>query len=151
MKRSQQKAMFAKLNSLQPLPMRSNRLPVQVGVLVPSTEIDKPIGDKRFKQRVTAEQKYFNKKFGGTTSSKNVGAYTLNNKVIKEPVVLVSSSMTARQYKENMKALAQHFKQRQKQWKQDSVLVKVEGEDYIVPQQSFIATEKQLPKRILIS
>ncbi len=60
---------------IEPLNLKSNRLPVQVGIAVPSTELDKKITDKKFRKRINDEKKFFSKTFGGDTSIKAVGSF----------------------------------------------------------------------------
>ncbi len=139
---------------LDPLDIKSNRLPVQVGIAVPSTELDKKISDKNFKKRINDEKKFFSKTFGGDTSIKATGSFVLKKGkkdiLIKEKISLVESSMTPVKYKQSRKILSNHIIKMKTNWKQNSVLYKVEGENYIYPRQSFIDHDKS-SRKIIIS
>ncbi len=127
---------------IKPLPIKSNRLPVQVSIAVPSTELDKKITDKKFKKRINDEKKYFSKTFGGDTSIRATGSFVLKQGkkdiLIKEKVVLVESSTTPVKYNSKRGIISKHIIKKKKDWKQNSVLYKVEGENYIYPKQGFI-------------
>lgn len=143
--------MFAKLRAVNAPNLRRNRLPVQVSVVVPSTDLDKLIPEKKFILRVKKEQKWFNDRFGGSTSINEVGTYNIGKKVIKEPGVIVESSMSVSAYEKNKKILEKHLISRRKQWKQDSLLVKVEGQAFIVPKRPFIDDDKKQTNKILVT
>jgi hypothetical protein len=121
----------------------SNRLPVQVAIIVPSTKNNKNISTSSFSRRVDSEKKYFDSKFGGDTAVKDVGSYVQETKrgkkLIKERGVIVESSTTPKIYEKNKKDFESHVVKRQKQWKQDTILFRVEGEDFIYPKRPYIA------------
>lgn len=151
MKRNQQKAMFARLNTLN---IRANRLPVQFSVIVPSTKINKKISTRDFKKRIDSEKIFMSKTFGGDTSVKSTGSFVLRKGkkdiLIKEKTAIVESSTTPKVFNSKRKVLIQHIKQRQKQWKQNSILFKVEGESFIAPRQSFIPHDNS-KRKILVT
>ncbi len=152
MTRPQQKAMFARLNTLN---VRANRLPVQVGIIVPSTIRDKKISTEAFAKRVDSEKTFFSRTFGGDTAIRGEGNFELKEKgkkpiLIKERNVIVESSTTPKVFNSKRKILIRHIRARQKQWKQNSVLFKVEGEDFIFPRQSFIPHDKS-KRKILVT
>jgi len=154
MQANQRRAMFARINSLRTIPalnLKRNRLPVQVSVIVPSTKFDKLVPTEEFNTRISDEQKWFNEQFGGSTTIKEVGSYNLDGKVITEPGVLVESSMTVKEYKENKAKLEAHFRNRRSAWKQDSILVKVEGQSFIVPKKSYIGDDKKQGNHIIVT
>lgn len=146
----QRKCFFAQLDKLD---LNANRLPVQFSIIVPSTELDKKIPDKEFNQRINAEKKFFDKKFGGDTSIKEVGSYVQRKGkkdiLIKEKGAIVESSTTPEVYSKNRKSLSAHIKQRQKDWKQNSVLFRIQSESFIYPKQSFIPSADQKGKIIV--
>jgi len=142
MSRNQQKAMFSRINSLN---LKSNNLPVQFAIVVPSTtEKDKQLSSALFKKRVDSEKKFFSQTFGGDTSIKATGSFILKEKgkttLIKEPVVLIEGSTTPKVYMKSRVVLENHVKTLPKKWSQNSVLYKVEGNNYIYPKQSLKLT-----------
>lgn len=148
----QRKAMFARINALN---IRSNRLPVQFSIIVPSTKLDRKISTKAFARRADSERRFLSRTFGGDTSIKASGDFEIKEKgkqpkLIKEKSVIVESSTTARVFNAKRKTLIKHLKARQKQWKQNSILFKVEGETFITPRQSFIPHDKS-KRKILVS
>ncbi len=135
----QRRAMFARLNQL---PIRSNRLPVQFSVVVPSTRLDKKVTAKVFRKRVDDEKRFLSRKFGGDTSVKATGGFVLRkgkrDVLIKEKVSIVESSMTPKKFNENRQSLGKHIVTVKRKWQQNSVLYKIEGETFIFPRQKFI-------------
>jgi hypothetical protein len=71
-----------------------------------------------------------------------VGSYWDGRKVVKEGTVMVQSSTTVEVYNKRKKALLEHLRQRKKQWKQQSLFVRIEGQDFIYPKQKFIKDDK---------
>jgi hypothetical protein len=136
---------------IRALPLNSNRLPVQFSIIVPATELDKNIPEKEFEKRIEDEKEYFSKLFGGDTSIKAVGSYWDGKKLIKEKAVLVTSSMSVDIYNKERKELAKHIKEKQKDWKQDTILHKIEGQDFITPKKSYIINDKKQSDFILVS
>ena len=127
------------------LPMKNaNRLPVQVGIIVPKTRYDKKIKQKEFNKRVREEERWFSTSFGGDTSIDTAGGFIKNKRLIKERGKWVYSSMTSEGYAKFRKKIAEHIRQRQKEWKQYSILLKVEGVDFIVPKDNDIPDDKKL-------
>lgn len=131
--------------------LRRNRLPVQVSVIVPSTKLDKSISEKQFQKRIRDEQRWFNRQFGGTTSIEEVGSFNLGKKVIKEPGVIVESSMSVATYEKNRAKIAKHFRNQRSKWQQNSILIKVEGQTFIVPKQGFIEDDKRQGRKIIVT
>jgi hypothetical protein len=56
------------IRSVQAPLMRRNRLPLQIGIIVPSTIRDKPILASTFRKRVRLEKQWFSTRFGADTS-----------------------------------------------------------------------------------
>lgn len=151
MSRQQQKAMFARLNQLD---IRSNRLPVQYSIIVPSTKLDKKITSSAFQKRINSEKRFMDKTFGGDTTIRAVGSFVLKRGkkeiLIKERNAIVESSTTKPIFNSKRMILKRHIIQRRKQWKQNSILFKVEGETFIFPRQKFIAHDRS-KRKILIT
>lgn len=124
-----------------PFSVATNRLPVQVSVIVPSTLNNKKIPVAEFNKRVRDEKTWFSKKFGGDTSIRDVGSYWDGKKLVTEPGVVVESSMSVDSYNKFARDMAQHFEDVQKSWGQDTVLVKVEGQAIIIPKKDYIDTD----------
>lgn len=144
MKDENRKAMFAKLNRIN---LRSNRLPVQIRIIVPSTEGNKRITKKRYDRRVHAEKRYFIERFGADTSIQEVGSYKGDGgEIIKEEGTIVESSTTPQVYEQKKRYLAKHIMARQKQWKQQTILYGVEGETFIYPKKKYIGDWKSKTK-----
>tara|TARA_R100001530_G_scaffold101568_1_gene70633 strand:+ start:595 stop:1059 length:465 start_codon:yes stop_codon:yes gene_type:complete len=148
---NQRKAVFARLNTLN---VRANRLPVQIRILVPETVLNTKISAKKFKNRIASEKKFMSKTFGGDTTIKAVGSYIMKRKkkdiLIEEKTAIVESSTTKKQFNANRKKFINHIKQKQKQWKQDSVMYKIEGENFIYPKKDYISHDKS-KRKILIT
>lgn len=148
----QRKAMFARMNTLN---VRANRLPVQFSIIVPSTRREKKISNQAFAKRVDSEKKFFSRTFGGDTAIKAQGNFELKERgkkpiLVKEKNVIVESSTTKRVFNNNRKALIAHLKARKKQWKQNSLLFKIEGESFIFPRQKFVPNDRS-KRKILVT
>lgn len=147
-----------RLKYLEIPPFKSaNVFPVQVSVLVPSTIYSKPIPAHRFSRRVDSEKRWFDDKFGGDTAVRDMGSYlSQEGKLIKEKGFIVESSMTSDKYNESIKDFAKHVHDRLKDWKQESIIVGIEGEKYIVPKQKFtgiprLDSERQPYRKIIVT
>jgi hypothetical protein len=160
MKSSQRKAMFARIRSCTQLrtvrapPFHSaNHLPIQVSVIVPSTkDKSKPLSDTEFAQRVDSEKKWFDRRFGGDTAVKDVGSYLMNGKtLISEGGMIVEASTTSEKYNNVKKSFAKHVEARRKQWGQDTMASRVEGQLFIVPKKSYIDSEKKPERNIIVT
>lgn len=148
----QRRAMFARLNALN---VRTNRLPVQFSIIVPSTRREKKISTKAFAKRIDSEKRFLSRTFGGDTAIKAEGNFELKEKgkkpiLIKERNVIVESSTTKKVFNSKRTALINHLKARRKEWKQNSLLFKIEGEAFIFPRQSFIPNDTS-KRKILIT
>ena len=147
----QRRAMFARINALN---VRANRLPIQFSITVPSTKIDKKITPSAFQKRINSEKRFMDKTFGGDTTVRAVGSFVLTKRkkdiLIKEKTAIVESSTTRKVFNSKRKILIKHLKDRKKQWKQNSLFFKLEGESFIFPRQSFIPHDRS-KRKILIS
>ncbi|GAG12478.1 unnamed protein product [marine sediment metagenome] len=133
-------------------PLKSiNNLPVQVSVIVPSTEKEIKIPQPEFEKRIESEKKWFSRRFGGDTSVKTEGSFFDGNDFIVEKGVSVESSMSVDTYNKKRRLLAKHLLDRQKQWKQDTMLMKIEGKVFIAPKRPYIDHDKDEGDLILVS
>jgi hypothetical protein len=124
----------------------ANVLPVQVSIIVPSTIGDKDISPKQFAARVKSEREFMSQLFGGDTSHSEVGGYWNGHKLINEKSMMVEVSTTIEKYNKLKDVLGKHVSERQKDWGQESMLMKVEGESFITPKQNQIDSERGASK-----
>lgn len=113
---------------------RTLHLPIEQAVYVPTTtDKDKRLSEAQVNSRVQGVRRFFTNRFGGTTSVKAVGTYSSDDgKVIKEPVIKVTS-FTAQADKEMLEgAVFGKVQDWAKDWKQESVSYEFEGDLYIV-------------------
>ena len=124
--------------------LNSNRLPIQVAVIVPSTKVDKPISDVAFQKRIASERKFFSETFGGDTSVSAAGGYIgEEGKLITEKIATVESSMSKKSYDENRSKMAKHITDRQKEWDQETIGYAIEGNFYTYPKKDYIDHDKK--------
>ena len=108
--------------------------PAQIGLVVPSTEYDKPIPKSKFLKRIKEARKEIDNLFGGHTGWNTFGGwYDKNNKqYIREKSVLLITYTTAPKYQENKKKFIRYVKSLLKKWKQYSIGVMIENDMYFV-------------------
>lgn len=145
----QRRAMFARLATLN---VRANRLPVQVSITVPSTQAKRTLTSSGFQKRINSEKRFMSNTFGGDTTIRAVGSFVMGKKkvLIKEDTAIVESATTPRRFNANRKKLIRHIKARQKQWKQNSIFFKIEGESFNFPRRKFIPHDKT-KRKILVT
>jgi len=131
------------VESIKELKLRSNRLPVQFRIIVPSTKGDKEIPEWEFQRRIDSERKYLIKMFGGDTTIQAQGGYADDKKVIFERNAVVEISTTKEMYNHHRKRLVSHIRKRRKQWKQDTLAYAVEGNFYVYPRKPYIKHDKE--------
>lgn len=120
-----------------PLTAGENTLPVQVSLIIPSTtKQNQPITDDEYNARIQKEKLYFDKHFGGDTSTQEVGSYAIGNKIINEKGTIITSSMSRDTYRKHRRSIANHAEKQRKQWKQHTLLLTIEGRTYITPRQN---------------
>lgn len=141
--------------SLKPFGMKANRLPVQFSIIVPSTKNNVERKDL-FPKRVKQEKEYLTKLFGGETAIEGRGGYvqTKPNKDIKtfEKVMVVEASTTPKTFAESRGKLMKHIQKKQKEWGQDTIFFKIEGESFIYPKRKYIDSDREREgKRVLIT
>lgn len=129
-----------------PLPTRNaNRWPVQVGIIVPSTGLgQKKLTKKEFLNRIVEEEAWFTEKFGGDTSVMTAGRIRQKGRIVVENGSWVFSSMPRESYIEKRKEIVRHVLEKQKEWHQDNILLKVEGVDFVLPKNPELPDEKRL-------
>ena len=137
----------------------ANDLPVQVSLLVPSTENRENIkGEmktykitaKQFNKRVNETKKFFDElkdpqgNYGGDTTIKDVGSYWdgEKKKLIHEKGAIVERSMSIPTYKKIIDNITRYAEKKQKDYKQSTMLIAVEGRKFIVPKQGYIDDDK---------
>jgi hypothetical protein len=103
----------------------------QATIYVPSTVGSKSIGTTRHKKRVNNVRKWFNNRYGGSTSVQGRGSWTgKNRRTVTEDVVKVSS-YTNRKIDRRAKV----FKQARiwgRKWKQESISLEYNDRLYIL-------------------
>jgi hypothetical protein len=130
----------------------ANKLPVQVAIIVPRTKGNVNLSDEDFKKRSEQERNAMIKMFGADTSVNTLGSYfDENKKRVDEDGVMITSSTTVDNYNRMRTRFARHVENRQEQWVQETVFVRVEGQDFIIPMKDYIADDKQQHKNIFVS
>jgi len=130
-----------KYKTIKPFGIKTNRLPLQFAIIVPSTEKNVEIAPRRFGMRMVKEKNYLDKLFGGDTSLIGKGSSKITGqagKPVVEPVGIVETSTTPKKFENRRDILMQHIQDRQKRWKQDTIFYKIEGETFIYPKKKFI-------------
>jgi hypothetical protein len=111
-------------------------LPVENVVYIPSTygvKNQKRITKKEMDKRVEEVRSFLFKKFGGYTTAKATGGYTLKNgKMIREPVIKVTSFSTKKDFNKNEPALITQIGKWGNKWKQESISYENEGDLFII-------------------
>ena len=130
--------------------LKSNRLPIQASITVPSTKDNKRISPEEFQKRIDTTKKFMDNTFGGDTTIRGVGSYTQEGDLIKEKVAVVESSMTNKDFQKNSKEIGKFVKDKKNKWKQDSIAYEVEGDLYIYPKKDFISHEPKKDKRLQV-
>lgn len=139
---------------IQPLNLgKVNRLPIQVGIIVPSTRFNKKVSQQVFKERINETKEFFDKAFGGDTAVKTIGSYYDDSRkeLIKEDGLLVESSMSLEAYNKNKSDIEQFIKEHHKKWEQDTILVSVEGQNFIYPYKDYIIDDDKQKGTIIIT
>jgi hypothetical protein len=116
-----------------PLEGQTTKLPIQISIVVPSTEYDKKISSREFQERIKATSKELSDRFGGDTSIRAKGDYTSDGKLITEDVVVIEASMTEKDYLKNKSSLERFIKEKKKDWEQESIGYTFEGDFHIYP------------------
>ena len=116
-------------------PQKVVRIPVEQEVIVPKTKgikSQKRISKQEMDSRVNSVRKYLSENYGGYTSVKATGGYVLKSgKVVKEPVVEVTSFASKSDYKKHKSQTNKQLFGWGKSWKQESVGYVKEGDLYL--------------------
>jgi hypothetical protein len=129
---------------------RTFHLPVQQSIIVPSTsgvKEQRNISQAEMNKRVNNVRTYLSNKFGGYTSVKATGGFVLRNgKLVKEPVVKVTSFATKQAFKKNEADVVKQVGVYGRRWKQESVSYVNEGDLYIIepPKNGAVKTMKKV-------
>lgn len=119
-----------------------NRLPIQVGIVVPSTrDEDVKISDSAFRKRVETTRKFLDKRFGGDTTIDGSGGYVGGGSLITEETALVVSSTTESEFERNRDSLRRFIREKRRNWGQDTLAYMVEGDLYIYPERDYISDQ----------
>jgi hypothetical protein len=125
------------LNKPQPpmLASETTELPLQFRLTVPSTtDINKKLSAKQFRERIETVDKELTQMFGGQTTLKGTGGYIAKDgKFIPEGVAIVETSMTSQQYNENKDKINNYLKNKREEWGQESIMFGFEDENFIYP------------------
>ncbi|PSP82633.1 hypothetical protein BRC96_10490 [Halobacteriales archaeon QS_6_64_34] len=70
--------------------------------------------------------------------------------IIEEQVAIVESSMSIDTYKQYADAFADRIRQWRKEWKQDTILYKVEDRVFIYPQKDYIDHDETMDEIIRV-
>jgi len=117
-----------------PLGRKATKLPIQFSIIIPSTkEENKPITPKEFKKRIKETAKFMSSRFGGDTAIKGMGDWVDNNKLTREKVVIIESSMTKKDYEKHKEELAKFIRNKREEWGQQTIGYFLEGDFYIFP------------------
>lgn len=139
---------------LAPPLQSANVLPVQVSIIVPSTNKEQEyIGDEAFAKRVKEEKEWFDKKFEGDTKIDSVGSWwsTDRNESVTEKGAVVQSSMSVAKYNRFREEIAGHAEEKRKAWEQQSVYVQVEGNAFITPKSEGSDDDTGQSEQIIVS
>ena len=115
--------------------LKIEHYPIEQAVLVPSTiHGDKRISIAQRKRRIREVKKYLSNKFGGFTSVSAEGGYYSDkkNRIIQEPVTVVTSFSKKSKYDKNVAELKRQLRRWGKKWKQETIGYSHEGDLYYI-------------------
>ena len=106
------------------------QLPIETIVYVPSTDkTQKEVPIEQMNKRVDEVRKWLAKRYGGYTSSQNVGGYVMRNGlVVHEDVVKVTAYSTVENFKKYKSLVLARLKRWCKKWGQESIGYEYEGD-----------------------
>ena len=117
-----------------PLAGQTTEAPYEIKVYVPSTTLDQPISESDFKSRIDETQEKLSELFGGFTTVDASGGYlSQQDGVISEPVIVVSSWATVRDYQSKMGDLERFLKQKKDDWGQEVIGFEFENDFFMYP------------------
>ena len=124
-----------------PLENSATELPIEFSFIIPSTRHDKRISEGWFEKRIKDEEKWWDKKFGGSTVELHKGQYVEGDTVIEEDVAVITVSMNKDTYNENRKMIGERIRDKREAWDQDTVLYKINSHTFIYPDKEYIDGE----------
>ena len=108
-------------------------LPVEMSVYVPSTIKDKQISESEYNKRIDYVRKQLSMWFGGYTSLKATGGYTMKNgKLVKENISEVVAFADKDEFQMRKPELIKFLSKLKHNWKQESIGLEVEGDMWLV-------------------
>ena len=131
-----------------PLENSATELPIEFSLIIPSTrDDDERISDGWFERRIKEEEKWWDKRFGGSTIELHEGQYVEGDHIIEEDVAELTVSMSKETYEEWRKMIGNRIRQKKQAWKQDTILYKINGHAFIYPDKEYIEGEdvKEVP------
>lgn len=127
-----------------------NRLPIQLALVVPSTRGDSQLTKGHFENRIDFTRKWFSSTFGADTTVRASGGYIgEGGHLVDEEVALVESSTTIRSYMENVGDFRDFIIERYRNWGQDTIGYKIEGQFYTYPEKPYIDDEVSLAENLI--
>ena len=118
-----------------PLSSKSDKFPIQFSINVPSTELDESVSPVEYKRRIKETATEFSNLFGGDTAIKGKGDYTYEGELISEDVTIIESSMSLEDYRDHKEEIEDFIKCKRKDWKQDTIGYKFEGDFFMYPKE----------------
>jgi len=105
---------------------------IDLSFYVPATrDVDKPITEGEFKQRIDETQAYMRQTFGGTTTVQGVGTWTGdNNRIVEEQVAIVTTAIEPKDYRNHKAEFVEYTKEKKEQWGQEAITVKMEDSQH---------------------
>lgn len=73
----------------------------------------------------------------------------MEDELIEEQVAIVESSMSIATYKVQADNFADFIRQKRKDWKQDTVLYKIEDRVFVYPHREYIDDDKSLTEELI--
>jgi hypothetical protein len=114
--------------------VRAIHLPIQVGIVVPSTrDVNVPISDAEFDSRIAEVRRYLTRVGGYTSWGTTGGYYSDDAKIlVTERGTMVEVYMGKKQWKNRKAYIIKKIHQWNKKWGQESIAIKVENDLYLV-------------------
>jgi len=136
-----------KVNLTKEQAKRTTHLPIHQAVYVPSTsgvKTQRKISKREMDERVRNVRRYLSNRFGGYTSTKNIGGFVSGGKVVREKVVRVSTYASKEDFKKHKPQVIRKVGFWGRKWKQVSVGYENEGDFYMIEP----GKEKRIKRKI---
>jgi len=115
------------------LPKNKTHLPVEMSIYVPSTIKDKQISESDYNKRIDYVRKQLSMWFGGYTSLKATGGYTMKDgKLVKERISEVVAFADKDEFQKRKPELIKFLNSLKSKWHQESIGLEVEGDMWLV-------------------